>query len=212
MNFAAFFIAVCCSLFTEGSQISEALPPVQNSQLESTPLPESAPVPVAPLIPMGPPPPLPVAPVANLASPAPVPLVDRLPGEVVDPMILTAAQRHNVRPALVKSIVAAESQFNPHAVSQKGAVGLMQLMPETAQQFGVDPMNPAQNIEGGTHYLRVLLDRYHRYRNCMARAVAAYNAGPGMVDKYRGVPPFRETRDYVVRVLNYFHLYQRDLG
>jgi soluble lytic murein transglycosylase-like protein len=88
----------------------------------------------------------------------------------------------------------------------------MQLMPQTAQQFGADPMNPAQNIDAGTRYLRVLLDRYRSHHNCVTRAIAAYNAGPGMVDKYRGVPPFRETRNYVVKVLTFFRLYQRDLG
>lgn len=158
------------------------------------------------------PPALPDAPAAGVQAPAPLLLVNRLPQHVVDPMILHAAQKHNVKAALVKSIVKAESAFNANAVSAKGALGLMQLMPDTAQQFGADPLNPAQNIEAGTHYLRMLLDRYHRYRNCMARVIAAYNAGPGMVDKYRGIPPFRETREYVSRVLAYFKEYQHDLG
>jgi soluble lytic murein transglycosylase-like protein len=88
----------------------------------------------------------------------------------------------------------------------------MQLMPETAQQFGVDPLDPRQNIEGGTHYLRCLLYKYRNYQNCLARTIAAYNAGPGMVDKYRGIPPFLETRQYVQRVLAFMRHYQRTLG
>jgi soluble lytic murein transglycosylase-like protein len=127
-------------------------------------------------------------------------------------MIRSAAEKHNVKAALVKSIVAAESAFNPNAVSNKGAMGLMQLMPKTAEQFGADPLNPEQNIEAGTKYLKVLFARYKRYRNCTTRVIAAYNAGPRMVDKYRGVPPFRETRGYVAKVLALLKRYERDLG
>ena len=155
---------------------------------------------------------LPEAPDTSIQAPAPALLANTLPQQVVDPMIRKAAQKHNVKAALVKAIVTAESAFNANAVSAKGALGLMQLMPETAQQYGANPLNPAENIEAGTHYLRVLLDRYHRYRNCMTRVIAAYNAGPGMVDKYRGVPPFRETRGYVARVLAYVRQYERDRG
>jgi soluble lytic murein transglycosylase-like protein len=160
------------------------------------------------------PPALPEAPVVQAQAQAPAPplLVNRLPQQVLDPMIRSAAQKHNVKAALVKAIVTAESAFNANAVSGKGALGLMQLMPSTAQQYGADPMDPQQNIEAGTHYLRVLLDRYHKYRNCMPRVIAAYNAGPGMVDKYHGVPPFRETRGYVAKVMAYLRQYERDLG
>src|SRR5579862_7770363 len=105
-------------------------------------------------------------------------------------IIRSAALRHRVPAAFVKSIVAAESNFNPEAVSPKGAIGLMQLMPGTAQQFGADPKNPEQNIDAGTRYLRSLIDRYHRSRDWLRRVIAAYNAGPAMVDRYRGVPPF----------------------
>jgi soluble lytic murein transglycosylase-like protein len=79
----------------------------------------------------------------------------------------------------------------------------MQLMPETARQFGADPAVPAQNIDAGTRYLRWLIERYQSRRNAIKHVIAAYNAGPGMVDRYRGVPPFRETRNYVARVLNF---------
>ena len=156
--------------------------------------------------------PLPEAPDIRIQVPAPPLLVNRLPREVLDPMIRKAARKHGVRAALVKAIVTAESAFDANAMSSKGALGLMQLMPATAQQYGADPLDPAENIEAGTHYLRVLLDRYHRYRNCVTRVIAAYNAGPGMVDRYRGIPPFPETRGYVARVLQYLKQYERELG
>ena len=125
-------------------------------------------------------------------------------------IIREAAAKHKVPAAFVKSIVAAESNFDPAAVSAKGAIGLMQLMPETAQQYGVDPTIPAENIDGGTRYLGVLMRRYQKSRDWLRRTIAAYNAGPGMVDKYRGVPPFRETRTYVARVLTFFRRFQKE--
>ena len=125
-------------------------------------------------------------------------------------MIRESAKKHKVRAALVKGIVAAESAFNANAVSPKGALGLMQLMPETAEQYGADPLVPEQNIEAGTRYLGVLIQRYGKYRNGLKRAIAAYNAGPGTVDRYRGIPPYKETRGYVVRVLTYMKQYERE--
>jgi soluble lytic murein transglycosylase-like protein len=125
-------------------------------------------------------------------------------------MIRAAALKHNVPAAFVKSIVAAESNFDPTAVSARGAIGLMQLMPELAMEYGVDPRIPEQNIDGGTRYLKVLIQRYQKSRDWLRRTIAAYNAGPGMVDKYRGVPPFRETRTYVARVLGYYRQFQRE--
>jgi soluble lytic murein transglycosylase-like protein len=122
-------------------------------------------------------------------------------------LIAAAARKHNVSAAFVKSIMAAESGFNSEALSPKGAVGLMQLMPATAKQYGANPGLPDQNVDAGTHYLRVLMDRYRRFRNPLPRVIAAYNAGPGMVDRYRGVPPFQETRRYVVRVLGFLHTF-----
>jgi soluble lytic murein transglycosylase-like protein len=147
---------------------------------------------------------------AVVEASAPAPTVNKLLGTAVDPMIRKACQKHNVKAALVKGIVMAESAFNANAKSAKGAVGLMQLMPETAQAYGANPMDPAQNIEAGTHYLKVLLTRYGKYRNCMARVIAAYNAGPANVDKYRGVPPFRETRGYVAKVMAYMRRFEKD--
>ncbi len=114
-----------------------------------------------------------------------------------------AAAKHRVPAAFIASIVAAESNFNCAAISPKGAIGLMQLMPETAKQFGADPAVPAENIDAGTRYLRWLMERYQKRRNSINHVIAAYNAGPAMVDRYRGIPPFRETRMYVARVLGF---------
>jgi len=141
----------------------------------------------------------------------PTPKPDKLVRNFFDvhAVIRAAARRHRVPAAFVKSIVAAESNFDCNAVSPKGAIGLMQLMPETAQQFGVDPTNPEQNIEGGTHYLRILLDKYRKCRDRLKRVIAAYNAGPGAVDRYHGVPPYPETRTYVTRALEFLRQYQK---
>jgi hypothetical protein len=127
-------------------------------------------------------------------------------------LIHALAQRHGVPAAFIKSIVAAESNFDQTAVSPKGAIGLMQLMPDTAQQFGADPKVPEQNLEAGTRYLRMLMDRYRKCRDRMRRVIAAYNAGPGVVDRYRGVPPYPETRAYVGRVLTFMRYFQRQPG
>ena len=134
-----------------------------------------------------------------------------LPRPFVDTtgLIHAAAKRHRVPEAFVRSIVAAESNFRPDAISPKGAIGLMQLMPETARDFGADPASPEQNVDAGTRYLRFLMMRYQKYRDGMTRAIAAYNAGPGMVDRFRGVPPFPETRGYVARVKALMKKYQR---
>jgi soluble lytic murein transglycosylase-like protein len=94
-------------------------------------------------------------------------------------------------------MMATESDFQPQAVSPKGAIGLMQLMPSTAQDLGVDPYDPAQNVDAAARYLRDLLDKYH---GGLRHALAAYNAGPAVVDKYNGIPPFRETINYIYRI------------
>ncbi len=130
------------------------------------------------------------------------------PGDI-DRLIRLAAHENQVQPALVKAVIRAESNFDSNAVSRKGAQGLMQLMPRTARAMGVsDPLHPEDNVRGGARYLRHMLDRYGDLR----LAVAAYNAGPRAVDRYRGVPPYRETRAYVDRVLTYYRRYHGEFG
>jgi soluble lytic murein transglycosylase-like protein len=132
--------------------------------------------------------------------------------EMVDTsaLIRAAAHKHGVPAVFIKSIVAAESNFDAAVISPKGAIGLMQLMPSTAQLFGADPAIPAQNVDAGTHYLRVLLSKYHKYRDGLRRVIAAYNAGPAAVDHYHGVPPYPETRIYVARVLYFLKVFRRE--
>jgi soluble lytic murein transglycosylase-like protein len=126
----------------------------------------------------------------------------------VGALIRSAAAKHNLPPALVKSVVAAESAFQVDAVSPKGAIGLMQVMPATALEMGLDPTIPEENIEAGTRYLAQLIGHYRENcRDWLRRAIAAYNAGPANVDKYKGVPPFQETRAYVARVLAFLRFY-----
>ncbi len=115
-----------------------------------------------------------------------------------EPLILKHAEINGVRPDLVRAVIQTESGFNTYARSRKGAQGLMQLMPETAAEFGVlNPYDPAENIRAGVAYLRRLLDRY---TNNEELALAAYNAGPKAVDRYGTIPPYRETKNYVARI------------
>ena len=128
--------------------------------------------------------------------------------DTYDTLIQTTAAEYGIPPALVKAVIAAESAFNPTAVSRAGAQGLMQLMPGTAAALGVeDSMVPEENVRGGVTYLRLMIERY----GDLSRALAAYNAGPAAVDKYGGIPPYRETKDYVARVLSYYRQYDGDL-
>lgn len=125
-------------------------------------------------------------------------------------LISAAAKKHGVSPALVKGIVATESNFRCDARSDVGAVGLMQLMPATAAEYGADPTVPEQNIDAGTRYLSFLLQKYKKSRNQLKFAIAAYNAGCGAVDRYRGIPPYPETRGYVTKVLGNMRKFQND--
>ena len=108
-----------------------------------------------------------------------------------------AARKHNIPENIFLRLVQQESNWNPRAKSHKGALGLAQLMPETARGLGVDPMNPQENLEGGARYLKRQYDRFRDWR----LALAAYNAGPAAVEKYNGIPPYKETQNYVRAIL-----------
>jgi soluble lytic murein transglycosylase len=126
-----------------------------------------------------------------------------------DSLIRTASGRHSVDADLIRAIIKTESDFNATARSQKGAMGLMQLMPDTARLHNVlDAYDPGENVEGGVRHLRMLLDRY---QGNLELSLAAYNAGSGAVERHRGIPPFAETREYVRRVLQFYDSY-RDEG
>ena len=123
-----------------------------------------------------------------------------------DHLIAEASRRYGVNELLLKAIIKVESNFNPQAVSEKGAKGLMQLMPENIRAFRLsDPFDPRENIMGGSRYFRQM---FNRYEGKLSLALAAYNAGPEKVDQYRRVPPYQETQDFVKRVLDYYRLFQ----
>ena len=133
-------------------------------------------------------------------APKPAPVVAEKPQPPRDPrmMVREAAGKYALPPAFVESVATVESAMKPGAVSKKGAIGVMQLMPETARKLNADPNDPEQNIDAGTRLLRDLLVKYN---GDVAKALAAYNAGEGAVDKYSGVPPYPETQDYVGKVI-----------
>lgn len=129
----------------------------------------------------------------------------RINPRAYDKLIARMARAHDVDGGLIKAVIYVESRFNPYATSSKGAAGLMQLMPATADEYGVDNVyDPAQNIEAGVLHLKYLLKRYRNKK----LAIAAYNAGQTNVDRYRGIPPYSETRRYVKRVLRYSKIYK----
>jgi len=147
--------------------------------------------------------------VKGLQMSRPVPRFKEPKTRVYDDLIDSTARSRGLPPALVKAVIAAESAFDSRAVSHKGAQGLMQLMPDTAASLGVtNAFEPAQNVGGGARYLRLMIDRY----GDLGRALAAYNAGPTAVDRYGGIPPYRETRAYVERVLTYYRRYHGDFA
>jgi soluble lytic murein transglycosylase-like protein len=126
---------------------------------------------------------------------------DLPPSDLPMDLAIAAALKYGLPSSFVASVMKAESGFRAAALSPKGAIGLMQLMPATARTLGVDPANPKQNADGGAQYLHDLLAKYEDSPDQVLLALAAYNAGPGAVDHYRGVPPYRETREYILRVL-----------
>lgn len=144
-----------------------------------------------------PPPPAP-APAAPPTAPEVASLKKPLtPQELVN----RAAEQHGLPPELVHAVARAESAYRQDAISHKGAIGVMQLMPGTAASLNADPYDPEQNVEAGARYLRQLLIQYKDYPDQVKRALAAYNAGPGAVQKYNGIPPYRETQLYVHKVV-----------
>src|SRR5262245_18500005 len=128
-----------------------------------------------------------------------------VPERALAPVIARHSRQHQLHPALIRAIIKAESNFDSHAISRAGAVGLMQLMPQTAVRLDVrDLYDPDDNVGGGTKYLRQLLDRFH---GNLPLALAAYNAGENAVDRYQTLPPYDETRQYVRKVLRYYRTF-----
>jgi soluble lytic murein transglycosylase-like protein len=133
----------------------------------------------------------------------PVPDLPGLPAGGLEPLILRRSDEQNLDPRLVRAVIQVESGYNHRARSNKGAIGLMQLMPDTASELAVrDPYDVDQNLRGGTTYLRQMIDTF---AGRIELALAAYNAGPGAVEKHRGIPPYPDTVDYVQRVMALYH-------
>ncbi len=134
--------------------------------------------------------------------------LSRYSSNVYDEMITEASKKHGISFPLLKAVIKVESDFNPRAVSRAGALGLMQIMPENAKAFRMrDPFDPRENILTGTQYFRELLERFN---GKLHLALAAYNAGPTVVDRYNRIPPIKETEDYVERVMKYFQLFKNN--
>ena len=147
--------------------------------------------------------PLPDARVSEVVS-QPLPTRERerkVPPKTPKELVTEAAARHGLPPEIVHAVAAVESAYQPNAISPKGAIGVMQLMPQTAETLGADPRDVGQNIDAGTRLLRDLRVKYENDPNPVKRALAAYNAGEGAVERYKGVPPYVETQQYVDKVL-----------
>ncbi|MCF8050388.1 MAG: lytic transglycosylase domain-containing protein [Desulfobacterales bacterium] len=131
----------------------------------------------------------------------------RVPPSLYEPMISEAARRHGVSADLLKALIKVESDFNARAVSRAGALGLMQIMPENLSSLQIrDPFDPWENIMGGTRYLTQML---RRFSGKLPLALAAYNAGPSIVERYNRIPPIRETEEYVEKVIRYYHAFRK---
>lgn len=142
------------------------------------------------------------------SSPAPTSNSYKRDSKKYDFFIQESSRRYGVDFALVKAVIRAESSFNPHAISRKGAEGLMQLMPETAKKLNVlNPFDPRENIDAGAKYLRYLLERFDQN---LRLSLAAYNAGETTVSQLRGVPNYRETKNYIAEVLSYYKEYKNN--
>jgi soluble lytic murein transglycosylase len=132
--------------------------------------------------------------------------ISKLDSNQFDPIIADASRKYGIEAPLIKAVIKAESDFDPNAISGKGARGLMQIMPMNYRLLNVEnPFDPHQSIDGGARYLRDMLDRYSGKLNL---SLAAYNAGPGAVDRHGGVPPYPETTEYITRVLRYYERYK----
>ena len=132
--------------------------------------------------------------------------ISKLDANQFDPIIAEASKKYGLEAPLIKAVIKAESDFDPNAISHKGARGLMQIMPMNYRLLNVEnPFDPQQSIDGGARYLRDMLDRYN---GKLTLSLAAYNAGPGAVDRHSGVPPYQETEEYIERVMRYYHRYK----
>jgi soluble lytic murein transglycosylase len=132
--------------------------------------------------------------------------ISKLDSNQFDPIINEASKKYDLEASLIKAVIKAESDFDPNAISHKGARGLMQIMPMNYRLLNVEnPFDPYQNIDGGARYLREMMDRYNGKLNL---SLAAYNAGPGAVDRYGGVPPYPETTEYIERVMKYYQRFK----
>lgn len=145
-----------------------------------------------------------VVPAPAPAQPAQIAAGDDAPPKTPQQLLEEAAAKHNIPASFLKLVANAESGMNQKAVSPKGAIGIMQLMPDTAKALGANPHDPAQNVDAGTRYLRDLLIQYQGNDDQLRRALAAYNAGPGAVERYNGVPPYRETQNYVQKIVEQY--------
>jgi soluble lytic murein transglycosylase len=133
--------------------------------------------------------------------------ISKLDSKQFDPIIEKASKKYGLEAPLIKAVIKAESDFDPNAISHKGARGLMQIMPMNYRLLNVEnPFDPYQSIDGGARYLREMMDRFD---GKLTLSLAAYNAGPGAVDRHGGVPPYQETEQYIERVMRYYHRYKQ---